>query len=164
MLERWFAASPAVAEVAPDAVAIAPGGVGAAQPLNRAALAVEPTASAVMLDHARLDDIRDAMPADGDALVVRVIRRYLEQAPDLLTRMAAAASAGDTLVLGRIAHSLKSSSATVGATALAGHCRRVENAVREGNRLDWPREIDQAQATYAATVALLRAECERVAA
>ena len=74
------------------------------------------------------------------------------------------ASAGDTVVLGRIAHSLKSSSATVGATALAEHCRRIENAVRLGNCLAWPQEIDQAQATYAATLKLLREECERVAA
>ena len=111
-----------------------------------------------------LDSIRDAMPADGDGLVVRVIARFLEQTPGLIVRMGDAAASGDLVDLGRIAHSLKSSSATLGATALAERCRRIESAVRQGHSLAWSLEVGQVQAIYALVKHLLREESERVAA
>ncbi len=136
-------------------------------PPRVAAPAVAPAAvlrEPVVIDQAMLDSIRDAMPSDGDGLVVRVISRYLEQTPGLIVRMGDAAASGDLVDLGRIAHSLKSSSATLGATALAERCRRIESAVREGRSLAWSLEVGQVQAIYALVKHLLREESERVAA
>ena len=174
MLARWLAPDTGVADDPAGSAAAAPAGVEETQPEGVVAVAAEAAAASaeaaaasaepVLLDRAMLDSIRAAMPADGDGLVARVIARYLEQTPGLLARMGEAAAAGELVGLGRIAHSLKSSSATLGATALAERCRRIESAVREGRGLRWSLEVSQANAMYAQVAGLLREESERVAA
>ena len=116
------------------------------------------------LDCAALENIRETMPGDGDQLLRRVVRRYLDDCPRLIAMMRKAATSGDTDSLGRAAHSLKSSSATVGATALAAQCRLIETAVREGRALAWLFEIDRTQAAFDHVIPLLRDEIDHVAA
>ena len=167
ILARWLETAAAGrddhANIAP-AAPVRPDEVRPRVAVTAAAPAAMVAGEPVAIDHAMLDSIRDAMPADGDGLVVRVISRYLEQTPGLIVRMGDAAASGDLVGLGRIAHSLKSSSATLGATALAGRCRRIEGAVRDGHSLAWSLEVSQVQAMYALVKQLLRQESERVAA
>lgn len=59
-------------------------------------------------------------------------RRYLDTTAAALEQMDRALLEGDVAGLGRIAHSLKSSSATVGAAGLAGLCLELETACRQG--------------------------------
>ena len=166
VLERWLGSgtdrADTSAHLAPaghDHERVPPPVLEAAAPAPSA-----PTGTSMVLDLNRLESIREAMPADGDGLVVRVIQRYLEQTPGLIARMDEAAASGDTVTLGRTAHSLKSSSATLGATELADHCRRIEEAVRNGISLAWPLEVRQAQSTFVSVRRLLLEECERAAA
>jgi len=79
-----------------------------------------------------LDAIRCLPGSNGAALVDKVIRAYLDDAPMRLVQMQAAANAGDTNGLRKAAHGMKSSSANVGADRLAGLCKELEAIGRSG--------------------------------
>ena len=70
----------------------------------------------------------------GDDLVFldELIDTYLEDGKTQLEAMAAAGSADDAEAMIRPAHSLKSSSANVGATGLTELCRALEADARSG--------------------------------
>ncbi len=77
-----------------------------------------------------LDNIR-ALSADrGDALVQKVIAAYVDDTPQHLITLRTAISGVDPGNLRKVAHSLKSSSANVGAEKLAQMCKEMENLGR----------------------------------
>jgi HPt (histidine-containing phosphotransfer) domain-containing protein len=82
------------------------------------------------LDHGALEAIRALQSDSAPDLLVRVIRLYLESTPELIERIRAALAANDHEAVRTAAHTLKSSSANLGATALAELCRRLELAAR----------------------------------
>jgi HPt (histidine-containing phosphotransfer) domain-containing protein len=69
--------------------------------------------------------------------VEQLINMFLDDTPMLIARLEAAALAPDMDMLREVAHSLKSSSANLGAMALSGAAKRVEVGVRTGT-LDRP--------------------------
>ena len=66
-------------------------------------------------------------------LLARLIKTYLEYAPTALRELSAAHEQGDIDSVARLSHSLKSSSANLGAMALSRHCRDLESAAKAGN-------------------------------
>ena len=79
-----------------------------------------------------LEQIRELDPASGGELLARVGQLYLETAPPIGKALLQAAQARDVPGVGRAAHSLKSSSANLGADALSSLCRRVEESATAG--------------------------------
>jgi signal transduction histidine kinase/DNA-binding response OmpR family regulator/HPt (histidine-containing phosphotransfer) domain-containing protein len=78
------------------------------------------------------DEIR-ALEGEGNrGLLERIINLYLTDAPRLVEGILSAAEKADTESLMRAAHTLKSSSANVGATGLSELCRKVEGMARAG--------------------------------
>jgi len=65
---------------------------------------------------------------DDPAFLADLIDTYLAEAPDLLLAMRDALALHETAELRRAAHTLKSSSATLGAHRLADLCGRIEHA------------------------------------
>ncbi len=65
------------------------------------------------------------------SLLSRVTQLYLQQMPALLGQMREALETGELTVIGDIAHSVKSSSAAIGALALADLARKIESSIRE---------------------------------
>ena len=86
------------------------------------------------LDTSRLDSIRSLGP-DGPMMLSEIIEIYFNDAPILLDRLREAFHAGDAACVARSAHTLKSTSAGIGANALGAMCKRVE-AIALGNSLD----------------------------
>jgi CheY-like chemotaxis protein len=117
-------------------------------------------ATADCLDRSMLEKIREASPNDADGLLARVIHRYLNDAPRLIGIMRAAQAGAETAAVGRAAHSLKSSSATVGATHLAERCRRIEEAMRAGRDNDIAEDIAAAEKAFEEAARLLRREID----
>jgi HPt (histidine-containing phosphotransfer) domain-containing protein len=104
-----------------------PAGAGEAPETRTAA---KPQASPI--DKNVLDGIR-ALEGEGNrGLLERIIDLYLSDAPRLVEGILAAAEKGDMESLLRAAHTLKSSSANVGATGLPELCRKVEGMARAG--------------------------------
>ena len=69
-----------------------------------------------------------------------MIAGYLSGTPPLLEEMERAASAGDADTLRRAAHTLKSTSASLGALRLSTICREIANAAPPATsfRSGWP--------------------------
>jgi two-component system sensor histidine kinase/response regulator len=77
-----------------------------------------------------LDAIR-ALGSEGDALLERVIHTFVDDTPTMLRQLHASVRSGDTPAMRQAAHSLKSSSANVGADALAQLFREIEQLGRQ---------------------------------
>jgi hypothetical protein len=82
------------------------------------------------LDAAALARLRELDPEGRTGVVRRVLVAYEASLARAVVALQAAQAGGDTGEVGRVAHALKSSSASVGALALADECARVETLVR----------------------------------
>jgi CheY-like chemotaxis protein len=73
----------------------------------------------------------------GDpGIVIELIDLFLLDTPLLLTQMRQALSSGDVLTARRAAHTLKSSSASLGLGPLASHCHEFEMLAQSGQLTD----------------------------
>ena len=82
-----------------------------------------------LLDEGALREL-SASVGDDLAFVTELIDAYLGDAPQQVEQIRQAASVSDAASVVRPAHTLKSSSATVGAQRLAARARRLELASR----------------------------------
>ena len=93
-----------------------------------ATTAPRPAPAGGAIDAAIIGDLLDTMGSEfGD-----LVRVYLEDAPQQINAIAAAAATGDAAAQLAPAHTLKSSSANIGATTLSELARRIEHAARAG--------------------------------
>jgi CheY-like chemotaxis protein/HPt (histidine-containing phosphotransfer) domain-containing protein len=92
-----------------------------------------PATNAVVLDAEVLAGIRALGGTGTPDFLHRVVGRYVQEAPQLYARIRAAAEDADTGALRLAAHTLKSSSANLGATAAAALCKELENCGRNGS-------------------------------
>ncbi|WP_296703651.1 Hpt domain-containing protein [Thiocapsa sp. UBA6158] len=81
-----------------------------------------------VIDTTVLADIRDLMEDDFPDLV----RRFLEDSADLIDQLDRGIARGDTDSVHRAAHTLKSSSAALGALALSDRAKHLEALGRSG--------------------------------
>jgi HPt (histidine-containing phosphotransfer) domain-containing protein len=86
-----------------------------------------------------------------------LIDTYLDDGVAQLAAMRAAADAGDPAALLRPAHTLKSSSANVGAVDLAEQCRTLEADARAGTVPDMAARVAACESAFAAVRAALLA-------
>ena len=84
------------------------------------------------INPAVLEGIRVLDDNGGQGLLGKVLSLYLSDSPKLMEGILSAMERGDGESLGRAAHTLKSSSANVGATDLPELCRKVEEMARAG--------------------------------
>ena len=157
-LRNWMAAQPAPVTQAPEAMAIArpaakppiaarvPPPLGALRPR---ATTVPAPVTGPALDLEILGELRDIMGAEFASLV----RVFLDDAPAVIGRIQEHAAEGGNAALAGLAHTLKSTSANLGARTLSGLARSMEQDARQGMVTDAPRRA-----------AAMAAEFERVAA
>ncbi len=86
-----------------------------------------------IIDRGPLDQINDLDPNQNGELLNNIIDTYCENAEVLMRELAEAARGQDLDAAVRAAHSLKSSSANVGAQRLAALCRSMEQHGRRGD-------------------------------
>jgi len=79
------------------------------------------------LDRAALDAFRQADPAGAPAFVTALIDQFLEEAASLVSGLKEATSRLDADSLQALAHSLKGSANTMGASGLAALCAQMEH-------------------------------------
>ena len=88
---------------------------------------------AVELDPQPLNAIRALQRPGVPDVLGRVIARYLQQSPELLQSLRTSLAAQDADGVRRATHSLKSSSANLGAHTLAGLCKELEHKGRSNS-------------------------------
>ncbi len=111
--------------------------------LPRAALAQDATAPPAEraapepINLQALEHIRALSASKGDALLERVLHAFIDDTPAHFKALQQAIAAADTSHIRKAAHSLKSSSANVGAETLAQLCKDMEqlgrNDITEGS-------------------------------
>ena len=88
-----------------------------------------------MLDEQALANLAQLDPTGANKLVSRVLVTYRSSLARLMAQLVAARQPFDPVTLKLVTHTLKSSSASVGALVLSALCGAAEQALREG-RLD----------------------------
>jgi HPt (histidine-containing phosphotransfer) domain-containing protein len=119
----------------------------------------EPTSRA-KLDPRPLDQIRAFQRPGAPSVVGKVIRMYLKTAPELLATLRTATQEKNGKGVQQAAHSLKSSSANLGATTMAEMCRVLEAAARAGSCPESCNEIEALEAEYREVQLELEAQLE----
>lgn len=98
--------------------------------------AASPPTATPRLNAASLGALRALDPNGGAAFVRRVLETYLRSMDKHLETLATAQAQGDVAALRAVAHTLKSSSSSVGALAFAARSAELETALRQ--RLESP--------------------------
>lgn len=100
--------------------------------------ATAPASWATVLDPGALARLAELDPKGRAGLVARVVKTFTQSLNRLLDELERARLAGDREALRHVAHTLKSSSASVGALRLSSLCADIERRVknRQGEGLD----------------------------
>lgn len=79
-----------------------------------------------LLDQEKLNQLCYWQGKHNSELLKKIVSLFLQQLPKLLNGMLEAVQQEDVVVISDIAHTLKSSSATVGAVSLSSLCKQIE--------------------------------------
>lgn len=114
-----------------------------------------------ILDPNAIRELR-ALAEDGDVTLLKdVLGTYLRDAATYAREIRAAVAEADAKKLDRSAHTLKSTSATVGAMELAAICKELELLGRRGSTADAAPKLEELERRLSAAVAAVTAELER---
>jgi HPt (histidine-containing phosphotransfer) domain-containing protein len=109
-----------------------------------------------LVDSATLAELLETVGGDRDFLA-ELVETYRADCPRLLAELRAGVAAGDAQGARRAAHTLKSTSASLGALGLAAQCREIEAAAAAGDLVGLGEHVERAAATYREVEAALRA-------
>jgi|GEM_PF-346373 len=111
-----------------------------------------------VIDRKALDALRALQRPGRPDVLTRIIDQFDLDAPRLIAGMHAAVAAGDADALKLASHTLKSSSANVGAHALSVRCREIEQLARAADVAAAASLVAGADADFARAQAVLRAQ------
>jgi two-component system, sensor histidine kinase and response regulator len=97
-----------------------------------APLAATQARGTASLDAAAVSGLRELDPEGRNGLVERVVKAFQESLARLAPQLLSAMQANDAKVIRHVSHTLKSSSASIGALRLSSLCAELEAAVRAG--------------------------------
>ena len=117
-----------------------------------------------VIDRNALDQIDELDPEQNGTLLNSIIDTYVENAEVLMLELSEATGDKDLAAAVRAAHSLKSSSANVGARRLSGLCAKMEKQGRAGNIDPITTNIDRAWKEYEVVVKELLSNKTEIAA
>ena len=129
------------AQAAPDAAV-------AASTATRAAAISPADAVPPAIDRSFFAQFRELDPTGGLGLVARIMRVFADTSGESVDRLRAATQDGDAEAVRQAAHSLKSSSANVGAAALAARLKDIELWGKEGRLHDVRNALDAVTGEY----------------
>jgi HPt (histidine-containing phosphotransfer) domain-containing protein len=110
-----------------------------------------------VLNPERLESLRELCDGEDD-LVVEIAALYLEELPEVVAGLGAAAAARDLGVTRDFAHKIKGASANVGADSLAALCGQIEVAAVAGSTEEVDDLVAQLHALFPRVCDALAAE------
>jgi CheY-like chemotaxis protein/HPt (histidine-containing phosphotransfer) domain-containing protein len=122
---------------------------------------IPPQADIAVLDTKALQELREMAGEDAAEVLVEVIDSYLEDTPKLMQKVEEAVVQGDAIALQQAAHTLKSTSATLGANTLSELCRNLETIGRTGTTAEATILVPQIAVEYKSVKAALQLERQR---
>lgn len=103
-----------------------------------------------VINQKAINTIKGLQRPGKDDLLTKVVGVYFDKTPELIAAMQTAMQAKDLDAVAACAHSLKSSSAYLGADTLSARCRRIETAIKDGTTEALVTLVDGMQAEYEA--------------
>lgn len=91
-----------------------------------------PDSSLPVVDRLALDSLIEMFGDDDMEAVIDLLDTFLSESQKQVNAIRTSFDTGDMATLHRMAHSLKSSSATFGAARLSAVCARLEQAAKDG--------------------------------
>ena len=88
------------------------------------------------LDKTTIDYLKSLRRGEGPSVLERAVSMYLDSAPTVFEELRRAVAGGDASAVWKIAHSLKSSSSSLGAKQLAQQIGDVEGRARQNNLVE----------------------------
>lgn len=125
-------------------------------PCEPAPAATPPAPAAPRMDPKALDGIRALQRPNRPDVLASVLRKYLDNSRDSVEALQDAIRANDPAGLQAVAHRLKSSSAQLGALAVAARCKELEAMGAQKNLIEVERTLAELQSEYAAACAVFR--------
>ena len=122
----------------------------------------EPKSSSI-LEQETLDKIRTLQRPNTPSILAKIIRLYLETSPDLIKAILDATESKDSTSIHEAAHSLKSSSANLGAIGLANLCKELEEMGKQDSVDTATRLIERIETEYKSTYSALSGELDKIA-
>jgi HPt (histidine-containing phosphotransfer) domain-containing protein len=113
------------------------------------------SSEAPILDDNVIAELRDSVGGD-DAFVADLAATYLAEGPQHLKALEEAVAAGDIAAAVRPAHTLKSSSASLGAMRMSELSRGIEFAAREGRADGLADAVTEVKSAWDQTVAAMK--------
>lgn len=115
------------------------------------------------IDPDSIERLRELDPSGEHRVLERVLQAYENTLSRHLAEMQDALAVGDSSAVMRTAHTLKSSSAAVGALSFSGRCAAVERAIRSGGPIPDLDQIetllDEGRCVLRSVGAMLAARC-----
>jgi len=118
----------------------------------------EGNSDAAHVDHKAFENIRSLQRSGAPDMLSKVIGIYLRDTPKLLENTRNALALKDAKAMGGQAHSMKSSSATLGAHALAALCKELEAMGRSGTTENAEGLLSRIELEYASVAKILARE------
>jgi len=151
ILQRWLPQEP-VSQPTPEPATL-PGAPGVDSRV------VQHPSQTAPIDGQILEDLRRLI--EEPEVFCDILRAYLQETPRLLAALQTANTQGDTLTMQQTAHSLKSSSATLGALSLSALCAELETLERANSTVDPDTILSHMTVAYEAVKEALTHELER---
>ncbi len=164
VLEKWLSQEEVNVEVSElsQGEHSQPSGAGNDQQVNLADNTVSVLApsdpSATSLDRKALDNIRALQQEGAPDILDKIIGLYFDNTPKLLQSLEEALAEGDAEALSNAAHTLKSSSANLGAAKLAAACEALETQARANDLDDAQTRLVEIEQAFQAVRPLLDTE------
>ncbi|MBL8478728.1 MAG: Hpt domain-containing protein [Sterolibacteriaceae bacterium] len=116
----------------------------------------DPQAGPAPIDRKVLDQYREIDPSGGPGLAHRIVRIYIDSAAETLRQIEQAIAGRDPEALRQATHSLKSSTASIGAMSLADLFRELEAMAKAARIDDAAVVFDEARNEYERVLVALR--------
>jgi two-component system, sensor histidine kinase and response regulator len=110
-----------------------------------------------VLDEQALDKLRELDPKGQNGLLDRVFKAFDSSAVRLMGQLAEARLTNDLHAIRHVTHTLKSSSASIGAMKLSRLCADIESMVRQSNSDGLPERLDVMDGEVDVVLAAVRA-------
>jgi HPt (histidine-containing phosphotransfer) domain-containing protein len=110
----------------------------------------------IVLDPQAIENLRALNPGDNDEFLREIAGIFLEDTPQRIADLDQSAVAGDTARFTRAAHSIKGSSANLGASSLRAVAEKLEHQARNQGLADVAGLVEQVKAEFARTQVALQ--------
>ena len=106
------------------------------------------TDSALIIDPQAIENLRALNPGDNDDFLREIAGIFLEDTPLRIAELGESFEAGDVTKFARAAHSIKGSSANLGAVALRTVAEKLEHEARTSGIRDLGGLVEQLRAEF----------------